>query len=130
LQQKLIVELKTKRYDCKEIVFYGLSSGWPKYHDADEVWDDLKVGTILKLERDKENRFDPYAVMVVFKKKDDEYLLGYIPRGENETISNFIEMGWGNIFECRINKIDPEVHPERQIELVVKILKNNNKKDE
>ena len=101
---------------AKKLFFMDCHLAGRKYHDADEVWDDLKVGTVLKLERDKENRFDPYA---------DEYLLGYIPRGENETISNFIEMGWGNIFECRISKIDSEVHPERQIELVVKILKNN-----
>ena len=26
-----------------------------KYHDADEVWDELKVGTLLSLKRDKEN---------------------------------------------------------------------------
>ena len=56
-------------------------------------------------------------------KDEEEYLLGYIPRGENETISNLLEMGWGNIFECRISKIDPEVHPEEQIHLVIKILK-------
>lgn len=97
-----------------------------KYHDADEVWDGLKVGTTLKLERDKENRFDPYAVMVVYEKEDEEFLLGYIPRGENETISNLLEMGWTNIFECRISKIDVEVHPEEQIHLVIKIKKNNN----
>ena len=91
---------------AKKMFFMDSHLAGRKYHDADEVWYDLKVGTVLKLERDKENRFDPYAVMVVFKKKDDEYLLGYIPRGENEIISNFIEMGWGNIFECRISKID------------------------
>ena len=27
-----------------------------KYHDADEVWDKLKVGTVLQLQRDLENR--------------------------------------------------------------------------
>ena len=60
----------------------------------------------------------------VYDKDEEEYLLGYIPRGENETIANLLEMGWGNIFECRISKIDREMHPERQIELVLKILKN------
>lgn len=108
----------------KKLFYMDCHLAGRKYHDADEVWDELKVGTILKLERDKENRFDPYAVMVVFKKEDEEYLLGYIPRGGNETISNLLEMGWNNIFECRINKIDPEVHPEEQIQLVIKIKKN------
>ena len=90
----------------KKLFFKDCHLAGRKYHDADEV-----------------NRFDPYAVMVVFEKEDDEYLLGYIPRGENETISNLLEMGWGNIFECRISKIDPEMHPEEQIHLVIKILK-------
>ncbi len=108
----------------KKLFFMDCHLAGRKYHDADEVWEELKVGTTLRLERDKENRFDPYAVMVVYDKEDDEYLLGYIPRGENETISNLLEMGWGNIFECRINKIDPEVHPEEQVHLIIKIKRN------
>ena len=108
----------------KKMYFMDCHLAGRKYHDADEVWDELKVGTTLRLERDKENRFDPYAVMVVFEKEDDEYLLGYIPRGENETISNLLEMGWGNIFECLISKIDPEVHPEEQVHLTIKIKRN------
>lgn len=107
--------------EAKKMYFMDCHLAGRKYHDADEVWDELKVGTTLRLERDKENRFDPYAVMVVFEKEDDEYLLGYIPRGENETISNLLEMGWTNIFECCISKIDPEVHPEDQVHLTIKI---------
>ena len=82
----------------KKLFFMDCHLAGRKYHDADDVWDELKVGTTLRLERDKENRFDPYAVMVVYDKDDDEYLLGYIPRGENETIANLLEMGWANIF--------------------------------
>ena len=108
----------------KKLFFMDCHLAGRKYHDADEVWDDLKVGTVLKLERDKENRFDPYAVMVVYDKDDEVYLLGYIPRGENETISNLLEMGWTNLFECRINKINPDAHPEEQKHLIVKILRN------
>lgn len=109
--------------EAKKMYFMDCHLAGRKYHDADEVWDELKVGTILRLERDKENRFDPYAVMVVYEKEEEEYLLGYIPRGENETLANFLEMGWTNIFECRINKIDSEVHPEDQIHLKIKILR-------
>ena len=108
----------------KKLFFMDCHLAGRKYHDADEVWDELKVETTLRLERDKDNRFDPHAVMVVYDKDDEEYLLGYIPRDENETISNLLEMGWGNIFECHINKIDPEVHPEEQIHLVIKIKKS------
>ena len=108
----------------KKLFFMDCHLAGRKYHDADEVWDELKVGTTLRLERDKENRFDPYAVMVVYDKEGEEYLLGYIPRGKNETISNLLEMGWSNIFECHISKIDPDVHPEEQIHLTLKIKRN------
>ena len=108
----------------KKLFFMDCHLAGRKYHDADEVWDELKVGTTLKLERDKENRIDPYAVMVVFEKDGEEYKLGYIPRGENETIANILEMGWNDIFECRISKIDPDAHPENQVHLTIKIKRN------
>ena len=101
-----------------------------KYHDADEVWDELKVGTILRLERDKENRYDTNAVAVVYERKDqkgvveDEFLIGYIPRDNNVMIANFLEMGWNDIFECRISKLDSEVHPEDQVQLTIRIKRN------
>ena len=110
----------------KKLFFKDCHLAGRKYHDADDVWDDLKVGTILRLERDKENRYDPNAVMVVFEKDGEDYLLGYIPRDENETIANILEMGWTNIFECHINKINPDVHPEEQIHLTIRILRNKN----
>ena len=101
-----------------------------KYHDADEVWDELKVGTILRLERDKENRYDTNAVAIVYERKDqkgaveDEFLIGYIPRDNNVMIANFLEMGWNDIFECRISMLNSEAHPEEQVYLTIKIRRN------
>lgn len=99
-----------------------------QYHDADDVWSELKVGTKLSLVRDTDNRFDPNAVAIVYTKCDDdsseneEYTLGYIPRCENENIAAFLEMGWTEIFECRICKLNPEAHYEEQIHVSVKII--------
>lgn len=99
-----------------------------KYHDADEVWNELKVGTELQLQRDVENRYDPDAVAVMYKKAGEEpYCLGYIPRIDNETIAAILEMGWTNLFECRISKINPDAHPENQIHLTIKIVRNKMK---
>ena len=109
----------------KKLFFMDCHLAGRKYHDADEVWDELKVGATLKMERDKDNRLDPYAVMVVFEKDGEEYKLGYIPRGENETIANILEMGWNEIFECRISKINPDAHPENQVHLTIKIKRNS-----
>ena len=109
----------------KKLFFMDCHLAGRKYHDADEVWDELKVGATLKMERDKDNRLDPYAVMVVFEKDGEEYKLGYIPRGENETIANILEMGWNEIFKCRISKINPDAHPENQVHLTIKIKRNS-----
>lgn len=115
---------------AKKMYFMDCHLAGRKYHDADEVWEELKVGTTLRLERDKENRNDANAVAVIYERKnkksevEDEFLIGYIPRDKNEMIANFLEMGWNDIFECRISKIDPEVHPEDQVRLTVRIKRN------
>ena len=116
--------------EAKKLYFMDCQLAGRMYHDADEVWDDLKVGTILRLERDKDNRHDLNAVMVVYEKDGEEYKIGYIPRGENETLANFLEMGWNNIFECRICKINEEAHPEQQVHLTIKIKRNVNRQME
>ena len=114
----------------KKMYFMDCHLAGRKYHDADEVWDELKVGTALRLERDKENRYDTNAVAVIYERKDqkgaveDDFLIGYIPRDNNVMIANFLEMGWNDIFECRISKINPEAHPEEQVYLTIKIRKN------
>ena len=100
-----------------------------KYHDADLVWNDLKVGQTVRLERDEQSYHDAYAIQVIFNKDGEDYLLGYIPRTDNQQLASFLEMGWGNIFECRISKLDPETHPEQQVHLTIKIRRNTEKKD-
>lgn len=113
--------------EAKKKFFMDCHLAGRKYHDADEVWDKLKVGTLLRLHRDLENRYDTEAVAVMFddKEMEDEYCIGYIPRGDNETIAAILEMGWTDLFECRISKINQEAHPEAQIHLTIKIKRNN-----
>ena len=95
------------------------------YYDADEVWNELKVGTQLKLQLDKENRFDGNAVEVIYTNpENEEYRIGYIPRDKNEGIAAFFEMGWTDIFVCRISKLNPDAHPENQVHLTISIKRN------
>ena len=92
-----------------------------KYHDADLVWDQLRVGMPLRLEREPDNRYDPEAVQVVFNNDGEDFLLGYIPRGDNQSLAPFFDMGHDDLFDCRISRISPEKHPEEQIQLTVRI---------
>lgn len=117
---------------AKKLYYMECNVAGRQYHDADEVWDELKVGTKLCLVRDMDNRFDKNAIAIVYHKTveldnaqmDDEYILGYIPRNQNETMAALLEMGWNNIFECRISKIDAETHYEDQLHVSIRIIKN------
>lgn len=116
---------------AKKLFFKETHLAGRQYHDCDEVFDELKVGTLLRLERDLDNRYDHNAVAVVYDRpypaaegqtpETEEFLLGYIPSRENETIAQLLEMGWTDIFECRISRIKPEAHYEDQIHLTIRI---------
>lgn len=115
--------------NAKKLFFKECHLAGRKYYDADEVWENLFVGCILELKRDLENRYDANAVAVMYDDVDDktgdicEYILGYIPSEENEVIAQLLEMGWEDIFECRISKINPDAHYENQIHITIRINK-------
>ena len=96
-----------------------------KYHEADLVWDRLRVGMPLRLEREADNHYDPEAVQVIFNNDGEDFLVGYIPRGDNQRLSPFFDTGHDDLFECRISRLSPEKHPEEQVQLTVKILPKN-----
>ena len=112
--------------ETKKLYFMDCHLAGRMYHDADEVWEDMKVGMPVRLERDMENRYDPNAVMVVYEKDGEEYKIGYIPRDENKPLAYFLDMGWSHIFEYRISGIKPDAHPEHQVYLTIKIKRNMN----
>lgn len=111
--------------ETKKKFFMDCHLAGRKYHDADEVWDKLKVGMVLHLEHEPGNRHDPEAVAVGYydEEMDEMFRIGYIPQENNETIAGILEMGWTDIFECRISKINPDTHPENQIHLTIKIVR-------
>ena len=91
------------------------------YWDGCEAFEHLKIGTKLDLVREADNTFDPYAVAIYY----GEYKLGFIPRGSNHDISKYLDMGLNDIYDVRITRISPEVHPEDQVEVIVNILNRN-----
>ena len=98
-----------------------------KYHEANDVWQELFIGIKLQLERERDNKYDPDAIKVVYYDIDGvDYLLGYIPTECNGDLSKFFDMGWGDIFECSISKITPDTHYENQIRLTITILNKHN----
>ena len=91
------------------------------YWDGAIVFNELKIGTQLRLERENENQYDPKAVAIYL----GEYKLGFVPRCENDHISKLCEAGYGNIFDVCINRVSPEESPENQIGVIVSLIHKN-----
>lgn len=103
----------------KRSIAYFHIAGFTHYEGC-EVFSKLKVGTPLRLVREKDNMHDGDAVMIFYK----DYKLGYIPASKNEMYADFLDMGYDDIFEIRVQSCDPHQHPEQQIGVQVSILKN------
>ena len=104
--------MKTQRRHYSTFHIAGFS-----YWDGCIVFNELKIGTELTLQREEDNKFDPYAVAIYY----GEYKIGFIPRNENHEISKFLELGHTDLFEVRINRITPDAQPESQVGVIVYI---------
>lgn len=87
------------------------------YYDLPMVYEQLHVGTKLRLVREADNPFDPYAVALYY----EDAKLGFVPRSENHELSKFCEQGYTDIFEVRINRISSQSDVEGQIGVVIYI---------
>ena len=87
------------------------------YYEGVDVFDELKIGTTVKLVAEPENPYDRNAVAIYYKDKK----LGFVPRNENKMISKLLQFGYKKIFTAKINRISPDEHPENQVGVVVKI---------
>ena len=85
------------------------------YWDGCRAFSELKVGKPLKLVREEGNKFDPYAVAIYY----EGYKLGFVPSGDNELICQFLDLGYTEIFDARVQRISPEAHPEKQVGVAV-----------
>ncbi len=90
------------------------------YWEGCIAFNELKIGTELTLVSEEDNKFDPYAVAIY----SGEYKLGYIPKGENKEINKFLELGYNQLFEVRINQLSTDETPEHQVGVIIYIKPN------
>lgn len=96
-----------KRVLYKECQIAGIT-----FHDLRDIWEELEEGAKLALVRHKNNKYDKYAVAVALADDYDgnlddfdfNFILGYIPRTENEHLATMIDLGWGDAFECELSQ--------------------------
>ena len=77
----------------------------------------------MTLVREDENPYDHNAVAIFF----GETHIGYIPRRQNESIAKFLDLGYGDIFEARIQSVDAAAHPEEQVNIVIYLKRKESK---
>ncbi len=111
---KSLHQLETKRH------FLSFNIAGFSYHDGCEVFDQLKIGSPLRLIREEDNRYDPNAVAVFF----GDTWLGYVPRQKNNELALLMDMGYDDIFVARIQQLNPQAHPEQQVSVVVFVKKS------
>ena len=91
------------------------------YWDGCEAFGELEVGKKLELVRESENKYDPEAVAIYFK----DFKLGFVPRGDNECLSHFLDMGYTDLFEVRVARLCEDAHPDKQVFVNIYIRRRN-----
>lgn len=98
-----------KRVLYKECQIAGIT-----FHDLKEVWDELYEGAELALVRQKDNKYDKYAIAVALADDYDgdsddfdfDFILGYVPRTENQHLATMMDLGWTDAFECELSQVN------------------------
>lgn len=88
------------------------------YYDGLDVIDRLVPGQPVQLVKEEHNPYDDLAVAIVLDGKK----LGYVPRTHNWILATPLRFGHGDIYEARIQAVNMQAHPERQLRIVVKIV--------
>ena len=104
-------ELIRKKVLFKECAVAGVSFHL-KYDD--ELWDELEVGAKVALVREKSNKFDKNAVAIALADDYDgnpedfdfDFILGYVPKTENEQIAQMLDMGWNDVFVAELTTVE------------------------
>jgi hypothetical protein len=84
-----------------------------RYYAAGELWQELRVGDALMLEREPDNPHDANAVAVSWRGRK----LGYVPRRENAALAWGLDHG--ERFAARISRLRLHPNPARRLELEV-----------
>ena len=102
------------------------------YHNIYDIWDELYEGVPLALVRDRHNLYDPHAVAVALRDDYDgnpddfdfRFILGYVPRTDNEALATLLDMGWENLLEAEISEIREDGPMSERLRMEVYVVGN------
>jgi hypothetical protein len=87
------------------------------FHNINDIWNELYVGAKLALIRQPDNKYDQNAIEVALagdydadehESFDFDFILGYIPRAENEELASMMDEGYQFVAEIsELNRYAP-----------------------
>ena len=83
------------------------------YHQAPDVWREMRVGDRLSLEREPDNAHDGRAISVQWQGRK----LGYVPRAQNAALA--WAMDRGENLDARVSRVQAHRNPRKRIEFEV-----------
>lgn len=86
------------------------------YHEAPALWQQLRAGDRLTLQREADNPHDARAISVLWQ----GHKIGYLPRAENDAVS--VAMDAGTEVDARIGERIEHADPRRRIVVEVFVL--------
>lgn len=121
---------KGNKYFRKSEIFLKCNIAGLSFHNEDDIADELSVGDEVILVRQKDNKYDEYAVAVALPDDyegnpdtfDFRYILGYIPKGKNVLIARMLDMGWNDMFKAEISEINYDSSLEDRIHISVSVV--------
>jgi hypothetical protein len=84
-----------------------------RFHEAAQVWPQLKAGDALELSREPDNPHDANAIRVEWQGR----VLGYVPRSENAALAWGLDRGAA--LRARISRLEWHPNPARRVEFEV-----------
>lgn len=87
------------------------------YYNGVHAFSQLKIGSLLELKYEENNKHDDFAVALYFENKK----IGYIPKSDNKSIAKILASGYP-IFEAVVQQLLPDEHPEQQVRVAVFVI--------
>lgn len=87
----------------REILLFDSYVAGTSHIKDESVFDDIKVGDRLILQREPDNRFDENAILVLDKEKRK---MGYIPEKDNIVFTRLMDAG--KYLIAKIDRIEPK----------------------
>ena len=106
-------------YEPSKIITSFHISGF-QHHDGVFLLDELKPGKKLAMVAEPDNPYDPSAIVLRYEGTK----MGYVPRSENELLAQMMFFGHGGIFEARVQQVNPEADPWKQVRVGIYLVDN------